>query len=96
MSYFSFAEYKLKGFEKATAVNKKYNAILVNNATKKIKRIPFGASDYEQYKDITGMGLYSSKNHNDRTRRDLYRQRHAKDLKDNYFSAGYFSYYYLW
>ena len=96
MSYFSFAEYKLNGFEKATSVNKKYNAILVNKSTKKIKRIPFGASDYEQYRDSTGLGLYSSKDHNNKKRRDLYRQRHAKDLKDGYFSAGYFSMRYLW
>ena len=96
MSYFPYSDYKLKGFEKATSVNKKYNAILVNKATKKIKRIPFGASDYEQYKDTTGMGLYSNKDHNDKKRRQLYRQRHFKDLRDGYYSAGYFAYHYLW
>jgi len=89
-------EYKLKGFEKATSVNKKYNAVLINKTTKKEKRIPFGDSRYEQYKDSTGLGLYSSKNHNDKKRRDLYRQRHEKDLKDGYYSAGYFSMKYLW
>ena len=96
MSYFPYSDYKLKSFERSNTKNKKYNAILVNKLTKKIKRVPFGDSRYEQYRDITGLGLYSSKDHNDKTRRNLYRQRHAKDLKDNYFSAGYFSYYYLW
>ena len=96
MSYFSMNEYKLKGFEKATAVNKKYDAILVNKSTKKIKRIPFGDSRYEQYRDSSGLGLYSSKDHNDKKRRQLYRNRHFKDLRDGYYSAGYLSYHYLW
>jgi hypothetical protein len=96
MSYFSFAEYKLKGFERSDSKHKKYNAILTNKSTKKEKRIPFGDSRYEQYHDSTGLGLYSSKNHEDKTRRGLYRQRHKKDLRDGYFSAGYFAYHYLW
>jgi hypothetical protein len=90
------SDYKLKTFERSNTKNKKYNAVLINKTTKKIKRIPFGDSRYEQYKDSTGMGLYSNRDHNDKTRRDLYRNRHNKDLKDGYYSAGYFSYKYLW
>jgi len=96
MSYFSMNEYKLNGFERSKTKNKKYDAVLINKATKKEKRIPFGASDYEQYKDSTSLGLYSSKDHNDKKRRDLYRLRHEKYLRSGFYSASYFSYFYLW
>ena len=96
MSYFSMNEYKLNGFERSKTKNKKYDAILIDKSTKKIKRIPFGDSRYEQYRDSSGLGLYSSKDHNDKKRRQLYRQRHAKDLRNDYYSAGYFSMRYLW
>jgi len=94
--YYSFDDYKFKGFEKSDAQNKKYNAIIVDKITKKETRIPFGDSRYSQYKDVTGLGLYSKNDTLDKKRRDLYRLRHAKDLKDGYFSPGYFAYYYLW
>lgn len=96
MSYFSFEEYKFKNFVKSNTANKKYDAILINRKTKKEKRIPFGDSRYEHYKDKTGLGLFTSKNHLDKKRRDLYKMRHQKDIKDGYYSAGYFSMHYLW
>ena len=87
--------YKLKGFEKSHLKQKKYDAILENKITKKIKKIPFGDKSYEQYKDSTGLDLYSHLNQNDKERRKNYLSRHAKD-KDNKFSSGYFSAKYLW
>ena len=94
--YYSFVDYKLKGFEKSDTLNKKYNAILINKATKKETRVPFGDSRYGQYKDSTGLGLYSSKNTLDKNKKKLYRLRHSKDLKDGFYSPGHFSFYYLW
>ena len=94
--YYSFEAFRFKGFEKSDAQNKKYNAIIVDKVTKKETRVPFGDSRYSQYKDVTGLGLYSKNDTLDKKRRDLYRLRHAKDLKDGYYSPGYFSFYYLW
>ena len=94
--YYSFEDYKFKSFEKSDVLNKKYNAILINTKTKKEIRVPFGDSRYGQYKDSTGLGLYSSKNTLDIEKKKLYRQRHANDLKDGFYSAGYFAWHYLW
>lgn len=88
-------DYKFVEFEKSTNKNKKYDAILLNKQTNRYKRVPFGAKDYEQYFDATGLGLYSHKNHNDKHRRALYRKRHKGEEK-NKFSSGWFSWYYLW
>ncbi len=54
-------------FEKSKISGKKYTAYIQNKATKKIRKIHFGASDYEQYKDRTPLKLYSHKNHNAKT-----------------------------
>ena len=94
--YYSFEDYKFKSFEKSDVLNKKYNAILINTKTKKEIRVPFGDSRYGQYKDSTGLGLYSSKNTLDKDKKKNYRLRHAKDLKDGFYSPGHFSFYYLW
>lgn len=82
-------------FEKSKNKTKKYDAILVNKKTGREKRVSFGAIPYEQYKDSTGLALYSNKNHNDKHRRELYRKRHRGEEK-NRFSSGWFSWYYLW
>ena len=95
-SYFSKEEFELKGFEKAKAKHKMYNAILVNKKTKREKRIPFGDNRYENFRDITGLDLYPQLIHGDMKRRKAYHERHKKDMKDGYFSAGYFSMKYLW
>ena len=89
-------EYGLIGFEKSNRKNKKYNAILINYNTKQKKIIPFGDLRYQQYKDRTYLNLYSHLNHNDRDRRKLYILRHKKDIKNGFWSAGYFSMFYLW
>jgi uncharacterized protein YlbG (UPF0298 family) len=89
-------EYGLIGFEKSNRKNKKYNAILINYNTKQKKIIPFGDLRYQQYKDRTYLNLYSHLNHNDENRRRLYILRHKKDIKNGFYSAGYFSMFYLW
>jgi hypothetical protein len=82
---------KLLRFEKAK-FPKKYNAILEEN--KKEKKIAFGDQRYEQYKDSTGLNLYSNLNHLDENRRNLYYRRHNKNYPK--YSADYFSKKYLW
>ena len=94
--YFKTSEYLLRGFEKATASNKKYNAILINRTTGRERRVAFGDSRYQQYKDTTGLGLYTKLDHGDATRREAYRSRHGKDIRADNFSAGYFAMKYLW
>lgn len=84
---------------------KKYTALIPING--KIKRVSFGHSDYQHYKDSVpksmGGGIWSYKNHLDKRRRDNYRKRHSgmrcKDGSrciDIKYSPAWFSYYYLW
>ena len=96
MVYYKKTDYKLLGYEKATQKGKMYNAILQNRTTKKTYTVPFGSSEYENYGDLTGLNLYPHLQHRDKKRRILYRARHQKDLKANYYSPGYFSYLILW
>ncbi|NVM20132.1 MAG: hypothetical protein HWN80_20720, partial [Candidatus Lokiarchaeota archaeon] len=52
---------------------------------------------YEQYKDSTGKKLYSYADHLDENRKRLYRKRHAGEGNSNRkYSAGWFSWHYLW
>ena len=95
MVSYSKKDYKFLRFEKSHLKTKKYNAVLENRKTKREVRVPFGASSYEQYKDSTGLGLYSSKNHNDKKRRASYRSRHKNDNLNDY-SPGFFSWNFLW
>lgn len=93
-----FIKYIMPVFKKSTNKNKKYMVTTPNG-----KIIHFGARDMEQYKDTTGLGLYSHLNHNDKERRRLYLAR-AKGIKDkngnltwnNPESANYYSVKYLW
>ena len=82
--------------------NYKYTAILKNG-----RRVNFGHSDYQQYKDTVpknlGGGKWSSKNHLDPERRRSYRSRHGaistKTGQSAYtvkLSPAWFSYYLLW
>lgn len=88
-------DYALVGFERSRNKGKKYDAILRNKKTRKNRRIPFGATGYEQYRDSTGLGLYARVNHGDPKRRRNYRTRHQGENKRK-FSSGYFSWKYLW
>lgn len=89
--------YKFLRFEKSKRPGKKYDAVLKNKKTGGEKRVPFGDSNYEQYKDSTGLGLYSKKNHLDKQRRDNYRSRHQGEGDDSNFpKPGFFAYNFLW
>jgi hypothetical protein len=85
-------------FKKSTRKEKKYSVI-----TPKGKTIHFGASGMEQYKDSTGLGLYSHLDHNDKERQKRYLAR-AKGIKtkdgkltwNDKESANYYSIFYLW
>lgn len=75
---------------------KKYTAILPSG-----KRVHFGASDYEQYKDSVpknlGGQLWSHKDHLDEKRRKSYRARHgAQGYYKIKYTPAWFSYYFLW
>lgn len=81
-------------FRKSTHKNKKYDAMLSDGCI-----IPFGQTGYEHYKDSTPLRLYSNLNHDDETRRLLYRKRFAKIYKkneNNPYSSVYWSWNYLW
>lgn len=75
--------------EKATQRFKKYKATLDTGEV-----IYFGDSRYGQYKDTTGLGLYSHKDHLDKKRKQSYYARHGK--KAIPYSAKWFSHRYLW
>ena len=96
MPYFKKSEYRFIKFEKSTRKNKMYNALLRSKVDNKIVKVHFGDSNYENYRDKTGLNLYPKLIHNDKDRRKLYRLRHGKDIKDGYYSPGFFSWYYLW
>jgi len=96
MQYYSKKLWSIQGFKKSEAKNKKYAAILKNKQTGAIRKLNFGDTRYQQYKDTTGLGLYSNLDHGDKQRRANYRIRHAKDIKQGYYSSGFFSMEYLW
>jgi hypothetical protein len=85
-------------FKKSTREGKKYMT-----KTPSGKTVHFGASNMEQFKDRTGVGAYSSKNHGDAQRRKSYLAR-AKGIKNKQGqptwkdpeSANYYSVKYLW
>ena len=87
-------DYTFIRFEKSMNKSKKYDAVLLNSKTGKVKRVAFGQLPYQQYKD-KALGLYSSINHLDTKRRENYRKRHSGEEKHKY-SSGWFSWYYLW
>ena len=90
-------KYKFIKFERSHLKDKKYNAVLKHISTGRTKKIPFGARGYAQYKDSTGLKLYSSQDHLDEERKKRYQQRHkGEGNSTRKYSAGYFSYWYLW
>lgn len=82
-------------FEKSNRKNKKYDAIIYNIKTKKYKRVSFGDNRYQQYKDTTGLGLYSHLDHLDNDRKIRYRKRHEKTYQRRY-TPSFFSWNFLW
>ena len=88
--------FKHTGFRQSTRKNKKYDAILTDDKGNTI-HIPFGDTRYEQYKDTTGLGLYSKGDHLDEKRRTSYRARHgANGSQTIRYSPAWFSWTYLW
>jgi len=85
-------------FKKSTRKGKKYSVITPSGKT-----IHFGALNMEHFKDSTGLGLYSDKDHGDEDRRKKYLAR-AKGIKNKKGeltwqdpeSANYYSVKYLW
>ena len=87
---------------------KKYTAFVKNKKTKKVRRIHFGDRRYQQYKDRTGVGLYSHKNHGTRKRMQNYFSRHSgtkkrgkaikkeKEKEKGHYNAKILSHKYLW
>ena len=94
--YYSNKDYRFLKFEKSDTIGKKYDAIIERIKDGKRVKLPFGALGYQHYKDTTGQGLYNKLDHNDKARRERYRDRHKVYLKDGYYSPGYFSWHYLW
>ena len=84
-------------FERSNVRGKKYDAIIEDKVTKRRQRVPFGSADplYEQYRDTTGLKLYSRLDHNDPKRRDAYLARHAKTMTKKY-SPSWYSAKFLW
>lgn len=92
--------------EKSKAKNKKYVAIVRNKITKKERKINFGDSRYENFKDSTPLKLFSNKNHGDPKRRKNYFMRHSgvatkseavrKEKKKGVYTPKLLSHLYLW
>lgn len=96
MTYLSKKDWKLIKFEKSHKKDKMYNAVFENKINKKIKKLPFGSSSYENYRDITGLNLYPHLIHGDKNRRRLYHARHKVFIKDGFWSPSSLSLFYLW
>jgi hypothetical protein len=87
--------------KKSSRSGKKYMVTVKDGDSK--KTVHFGDSNMEQYKDSTGLGLYSSKDHGDETRRKSFRSRFqgitqkdgSKAINDK-TSPAYWAYRYLW
>lgn len=85
-------------FKKSTRKHKKYMV-----KSPKGVWVHFGDSRMEQFKDSTGLGIYSNKDHGDKIRRKSYLAR-AKGIKNKEGkltyndpeSANYYSVKYLW
>lgn len=96
MTYYSMTDYSLTGFKKSKVKHKMYAAVLYNKQTKREILVNFGSSIHENYRDITGLNLYPELIHGDKKRRASYHKRHQKDVREGYYSPGYFSLKYLW
>ena len=98
---------KILRFERGPP-GKKYTAFIRDKKTKKIRKLHFGASDYEQFKDRTPLKLYTHKNHNTRRRMQNYFNRHSgtkkrgqaialeKKKSKGYYTPKILSHVYLW
>lgn len=88
-------------FTKSTRRNKKYRVDFDYDGVHHV--LHFGHTDYQHYRDSTGLGLYSDLDHNDKTRRKAY-QRRARFIKNKAgeltvfdpLSANYWAFRFLW
>ena len=94
MPYYLKREYKLLGFRKSNAKQKKIYALLENKQTQKLVRVHFGSSLHQSYRNITGVYLPPSMIHGDSKRRKAYRARAVGKVKDGYYSPSFFSYHF--
>lgn len=88
-------EYIFVKFRKSNRKHKKYDAILKHRHTGRQRTVSFGDVRYEHFKDSTGIGAWSHKDHGDAKRRKSYRQRHSATARSKY-SSSWFAYHYLW
>jgi hypothetical protein len=97
MSLSPSKDYKFIKFIRSSNNQKKYDAILENKSTGRRKKISFGQRGASQYRDSTGLKLYSNFDNNDIDRKKAYRARHEGEGEPNRkYSAGWFSWNYLW
>lgn len=82
-------------FERSHLPQKKYNAIIEDKVTRRQQKVPFGSREHDQYRDTTGLKLYSRLDHNDPKRRANYLARHAKTMTKK-FSPSWYSAVFLW
>lgn len=94
--FLPMSDYEFVRFEKSTRPKKKYDAFFTNLKTGRIKKLSFGDPAYQQFKDTTGLGLYSHLDHGDKYRKMAYHKRHLKDIEPEMWSPGYLSMRYLW
>ena len=88
-------QFRFIRFERSHLPNKKYNAIIEDIKTRRKQRVPFGSTLFQQYKDSTGLKLYSHLDHNDLKRRSNYLARHEK-TRHKKFSPSWYSATFLW
>lgn len=74
----------------STRRHKKYMAVFADG----LPSVHFGDSRYQQYRDSSGLGLYSHLDHFDPKRRRAYFARHGLEAKP--YSAKWFSHKFLW
>lgn len=99
---------RIVAFSKSGRKGKKYAVVVENRKTKKRRKIHFGASAYQQYKDRTPLKLYARSNHRDRKRMENYFNRHSgtrnrgaaikreKRKSRGYYNPKILSHEYLW
>jgi len=94
------SEYKLVKIQKSTDPKKKYDAVLENKQTGRIKVMSFGSRPMQQYRDSTKLKLYKSKDHLDKNRKkaflDRFRGTRERQNWKKEWTPLYFSTRYLW
>ena len=68
---------RIVSFRRSRRQGKKYEAVVEHKNTKKRRRIHFGATGYQQYKDSTPLKLYARGNNGTIKRRNNYFNRHS-------------------